>query len=163
MKWLNIALIVIGCFLFSVGMSMRAKKNAFTTMETTVKEGNVFKTTATGAAVGGATGCAVGAAVGGIGIAACGTGVGIPVGVVCLGAAAICALIGGGVGAAFGTPDQVEQRPVVELVSAYSPYEYWSVMIVGAIIVAIGIFLLLKSKKKYGNQDTMNCDTAESR
>ena len=55
---------------------------------------------AVGAGVGAAVGAGVGAVIGGIGVVACGTGFGIPVGVVCLGLAAVCGAIGAGVGSA---------------------------------------------------------------
>ena len=54
-----------------------------------------------GASVGAAVGAGAGAIIGGIGVVACGTGFGIPVGVVCLGLAAVCGAIGAGVGSAI--------------------------------------------------------------
>ena len=83
--------------------------------------------------------------VGGVGVAACGTGVGIPVGHVCLGAAGICALIGGGVGLAAGTPSKTITTPVTEIVNAYSPLEYWTVIVAGCLLISIGMFLFVRA------------------
>ena len=48
--------------------------------------------------VGAAIGVGLGAVIGGIEVIACGTGWDIPVGVVCLGLAAVCGLAGTGIG-----------------------------------------------------------------
>lgn len=147
MKAIAVTLVVMGAILFGIGMSMRTKQNAFTTIETEIIQGNRGKAAAIGATTGAAFGAGAGVAVGGIGIAACGTGVGIPVGVVCLAAAGLCALIGGGVGIAVGTPDETIAKPVTQIVNAYSPLEYWTVLVAGALLIGIGVFLFLRAKK----------------
>ena len=149
MKILAIFLVLIGCVLFGIGMSMRTKQHAITRLETKVRKGNRGTAVAVGAGTGAVVGGATGAAIGGVGVVACGTGVGIPVGVVCFLAAGVCALIGGGVGAAVSTPDKTISRPVTEMVNAYSPVEYWSILIIGTVLLCIGIcmFLLALGKK----------------
>lgn len=151
MKIIAVVLVVIGSVLFGIGMSMRTKQNAFITIETEVIKGNKGKSATIGAATGAAVGAGAGATVGGIGIVACGTGVGIPVGVVCLVAAGLCALIGGGVGMAVGTPDETITKPITQMVNAYSAVEYWTVLIAGALLMGIGVFLFLRAKRKERN------------
>ena len=56
-----------------------------------------------GGTVGAATGAAAGAAIGGIGVVMCGTGFGIPVGVVCIGLAVVCGGAGTGIGSFIGS------------------------------------------------------------
>ena len=69
--------------------------------------GTPSKATIVGGAVGGtvgvAAGATAGAVIGGIGVVACGTGFGIPVGVVCLGLATVCGAAGAGVGSFIGS------------------------------------------------------------
>lgn len=147
MKIIAVSLIIVGCVLFGVGMSMRTKQNAFTHIETEVREGNMGTAIAAGAGTGAVVGGAAGATIGGIGLAACGTGVGIPAGIVCLVAAGVCAVIGAGAGAAVGRPDEVTTKPVTEMVNAYSPIEYWTVLLIGIVLVGIGIYMFFCSKK----------------
>ncbi len=147
MKVCAIALILFGCILFGIGMSMRTKQNAFTHLETEIIKGNRTGTTTTGALIGTGVGAATGATIGGIGIAMCGTGIGIPAGIVCLGTAAICGLIGAGAGAAVGKPDETITKPVTEMVNAYSPGEYWTVITIGALLIGIGLNIFCFSKK----------------
>ena len=147
MKAIAVSLVVIGSVLFGLGMSMRVKQNAFTRMETEVIKGDQGKKAAIGAVAGAAVGAGAGATVGGVGVVLCGTGFGIPAGAVCLGVAGICSLIGGGVGALAGTPDETIAKPITDLVNAYSPIEYWTVLVVGALLIGIGMFLFLRAKK----------------
>lgn len=143
MKTVSVVLVLVGMALFGVGMSMRTKQNAFTTIQTEVVKGNRGKVAAVGAATGAVVGGSAGAMVGGLGIAACGTGIGVPVGVVCLAAAGLCALIGGGMGLAAGTPDKTIPGTITTMVNAYSPWEYWSVIVAGCLLVSIGVLLFV--------------------
>lgn len=145
MKILSLVLILTGLVLFSLGLVMRTKQNAFTHMEQKVIEGNRDTTTAVGAATGAVAGGMIGTSVGGIGVALCGTGVGIPAGVVMLGLAALCGLGGSVVGAAVGTPDEMVSTPVVEMMNAYSPVEYGLVLAIGIILFITGLTLLCRS------------------
>ena len=174
-EWLNsmrtaaIALFIIGIVLSGVGMGMRAKQNSYTVTENEIVKGELVKKggvvkgnkatlAAGGAAVGAAVGAGAGAAIGGVGIVACGTGIGIPVGLLCLGAAAVLGCIGAGAGAMAGTsdqvvpdeylPDQVITREITNYVNAYSPWEYWTVICIGAILVALALWLFFKSRKQ---------------
>ncbi len=147
MRILSVVLVLIGCVLLFLGVSMRAKQHVFTRLETEVREGNRGTAIAVGAGTGAVVGGTAAATIGGVGIAACGTGVGIPAGVVCLLAAGVCAVVGGAAGAAFGTSDETITTPVTEMVNAYSPIEYWTVLIIGALMVCIGLYLLLWTKR----------------
>lgn len=154
MKSIAVILVLIGMVLFGVGMSMRTKQNAFTTLQSEVIKGNRGKTAAIGVATGAVVGGSAGAMVGGVGIVACGTGVGIPVGIVCLTTAGICALIGGGVGLAAGTPSTTITTPVTEIVNAYSPLEYWTVIVAGCLLISIGMFLFIRVIRRRANSET---------
>ena len=145
MKCGAVILVLLGATLIGVGMSMRSKENVFSS----TKKGDKIESAAVGATAGAVAG-GVGAAsagIGGIGIAACGTGVGIPAGVVCLLAAGVCAVVGGGIGYVTGTPDTVSTI----MVKAYSPWEYWTVIIAGCLLVSIGMFYLLHPMKSSAN------------
>ena len=145
MKTIGIVLVFVGLVLLVLGFSMRSKQNAFTHMEQEVIEGNRGTTAAVGAATGAVAGGLLGASVGGVGVALCGTGVGIPAGAVML---RLAALLGGGgaaVGVAVGTPDKTVSTPVVEMVNAYSPMEYGIVIGIGVFLLVAGIILFLKS------------------
>ena len=140
-------LVVVGFLLITLGLSMRVKQNYYTHIETEVQRGNEVQSTAIGATAGAVVGGAAGATLGGIGIAACGTGVGIPAGLVCLIGAGVCGLIGGGIGYAAGKPDETITTPITTFVSAYSPSEYWAVIIAGALLIVIGILLAVSIRK----------------
>ena len=144
MKIFAIIMIGLGCLLFALGLSIQTKQHKITKIENQVKKGNRGTSVAVGATSGAIVGGTAGASIGSIGIAACGTGVGIPVGVVCLITAGICAVVGGGIGAAVSNPDTQIEVPVVEMVNAYSPVEYLTVLVVGAILILGGLYLLLK-------------------
>lgn len=148
MKKIAFLLVLVGAVLFGIGMSMREKRLAITR----TIEGNRDKTTAVGATVGGISGGIVGASIGGIGVVLMGTGFGIPAGLVCLGTAGLCGLVGGGVGAACGTPDQ----NVTELIQAYSPVEYWSVIAIGAILIGLGLYMIRFSKYRKVEKEEEN-------
>ena len=156
MKKLAILLIVIGCILFGLGMSMRTKQHAITRLQTEIQKGNRGTAIAVGAGTGAIVGGAAGATIGGIGIAICGTGVGIPAGVVCLLAAGVCSLIGGGAGAAVSTPDKTISKPVTEMINAYSPMEYWSVLIIGAVLIGVGIYIFMWVQKNKTSDNICN-------
>ena len=149
MKILATLLVLIGCVLLGLGMSMRSKQHAMTHMETEIREGNRETAVVVGAGTGAAVGAGAGAAIGGVGIALCGTGIGIPAGIVCLLAGGAGALIGGGVGAAVSTPDETISKPVTEMVNAYSPVEYWTVLIIGIALICAGIYMFLLGSVRY--------------
>ena len=145
MKHVAVILVLLGMVLLGVGMSMRAKKNVFTKTE----EGNKIEAVAVGATAGAVAGGVGAAGVGGIGVVLCGTGFGIPAGAVCLLAAGACALIGGGIGYAVGTPDKTSTI----IGSAYSAWEYWSVIIIGCLLISIGMFYLLRAMRRYEHRE----------
>jgi len=156
MKSIAMILVVMGMVLFGVGMSMRTKQNTITRIETTVEKGSRNKAVAVGATTGAVVGGSAGATVGGIGIVACGTGVGIPAGIVCLAAAGICALVGGGVGYAVGKPTITTATPAIEVVHAYSPLEYWTVIVVGCLLMSLGMFLAIRRVRCTGNSEAIS-------
>ncbi len=146
MRIAAIALFIIGIVLSGVGMTMRAKQNAFTVYEEEVVKGNRTPLAVAGGAAGAVMGGGAAAAIGGVGVAACGTGIGIPVGALCLGCAAILGVVGAGTASLFGTPDKVVGKEITNLVAAYSPWEYWTVICIGAILVAVGMWLFFKAR-----------------
>lgn len=140
MKYVAVILVLLGMVLLGVGMSMREKKNVFTKTE----DGSKIESMAFGATAGAVAGGAGAVGVGGIGIVLCGTGFGIPAGAVCLLGAGVCALIGGGIGYAVGTPD----KTVTIVEQAYSAWEYWSVIVIGCLLISIGMFYLLRTLRR---------------
>ena len=148
MKTLSVLLTITGLVLLVVGFTMRTKQNEFTRMKQEVVEGNRGITTAIGAATGAAAGGILGASIGGIGIALCGTGVGIPAGAVMLGMAALLGGGGAAIGAAVGRPDETVSTPVVEMVSAYSPMEWGLVLAIGTLLLVVGVIISFKSFAK---------------
>lgn len=147
MKLVAVILVLTGIILFGVGMSMRTKQNAFAT----IKKGDKVESMAVGATAGAVAGGvgAMSAGLGGIGITACGTGFGIPAGVICLGVAGVCALIGGGIGYATGTPDKTSTI----LVNAYAPWEYWTVIVAGCLLTSLGVFFFFRATGSPENID----------
>ncbi len=64
-------------------------------------------------------------------------------------------LLGVGVGAVSGTadkvvhmPDEILTKEITHFVASYSPWEYWTVICIGAILVALAIWLFLMACKK---------------
>lgn len=139
-----IVLVVLGIIVFGIGIAMHSAKTTSTTVTTEVEKGNKGKAAAAGAATGVVAGGAAGAAIGGVGVVLCGTGFGIPAGVVCIGAATICGLVGGGVGAAVGKPDVTVVKPKTLTTQTYSPYVCWTVILAGCLMVSIGLIIFLR-------------------
>ena len=111
-------LVLLGFLLIGIGWAM---KSACTTK---VIEGNQGATTVAGAAIGTATGVATGAAIGGVGVVACGTGVGIAIGY------------------KSGTPDTF----VTTLV--YSPILSYTVMAIGVLLIIIAAYMKTPTAQK---------------
>lgn len=163
-KIVGILLIILGCVLFGIGFWMKNLQNTVLNTQKIPIKGNIEekylqgKTIGSGVggtagAVGGAiAGAGVGASIGGVGVTLMGTGVGIPAGIVCLGVSAVCGYFGGKVGSNVGsfiggevgkknaTPDRYEIKTYKTYESAYSPAQYYSIMVIGAFIIVIGIF-----------------------
>lgn len=148
-KWI---LVLVGILLIGIGGAM---KSAYTTK---VIEGNQTATTATGAVIGTATGAATGAAIGGVGIAACGTGVGIPVGLVCLGLATVFGTAGGVIGYSAGTPDTFETTLL------YSPILSYTVMGIGILLIITATFIKSPQtgKDEVPQADKKSCEDSDN-
>ncbi len=154
MKICGLLVIIFGCILLGFGMSMRSKQNAITHLEPQViqNQGNMAQSIAIGAAEGVIVGGAISSIIGGgaifIASIAC-PPVSLPI-------VGVCTLLGAGVGAAVGTSDKVLMNTIstTEVVSAYSPSEYWTFIILGALLIAIGILIMNYSSKN--NQITVN-------
>lgn len=129
-------LVLLGFLLIGIGWAMNSA------CTTKVIEGNQGTTTVAGAAIGTAAGVATGAAIGGVGVVACGTGVGIPVGLLCLGLAAVFGTAGGAIGYKSGTPDTF----VTTLV--YSPILSYTVMAIGVLLIIIAAYMKTPTAQK---------------
>ena len=155
MKIICLVIFILGLVLFGIGMSMRTKQIVMetTTPETIITPKVIKGTTARNAAIGAGTGAVVGggvgAGLGGVGLVCCGTGIGLPVGIVCLTLAGAGALLGGSVGAVASRSDRIIEIPTIinrtstQVLSAYSPAEYWSVLLIGMSLMAIGAYILI--------------------
>jgi hypothetical protein len=134
---LGIVLIVAGIFICNRQQELVKK----------TKEADPAKV-AVGAVVGAGVGAGVGAAIGGIGIVACGTGFGIPAGVVCLGLAAI---IGGG-GAAVGAAIKTE-KVIVTTSPAYDTWVWLSLILIGLFLISWATWSWINGKAKPTNSE----------
>ena len=148
-----IVLIVFGLALVIGAMGLRSATYTWADrqVKTELVKGNRGTTATAGAAAGAGIGAVAGASIGGIGIACCGTGVGIPAGVVCFAISGLCAAIGGGVGYAAGTSDH--SVDTVSVVSTTSPLvSSWVLillLVIGIVLVVygvVGIFRLVSDE-----------------
>ena len=135
----------LGTFLVIAALILGNQQKNWIEQENQTKtiEGTVVKNAAIGGAVGATAGAATGAAIGGIGIAACGTGIGIPVGLVCIGLAAIMGTAGAAVGAATGESSKVVEVmvPVNKTGPAYSTWIWVTLLIIGICIIIYAIYM----------------------
>ena len=133
----------LGAFLIIIALILRNEQKTWIEQERQSKTipGTVVQNAAIGGAVGVTAGAATGAAIGGIGIAACGTGIGIPVGLVCIGLAAIMGTAGAAVGAATGETSKVVEElvPVTKTGPAYSTWIWVMLLIIGICLIIYAI------------------------
>lgn len=105
-------------------------------MASTYTDGDGITFVAFGAIGGAAIGATIGATIGGIGVALCGTGFGIPAGVVVVGIGALCAAGGGVIGNWFTD----EPAPM------FTNWLTIPVIIAGVGFVGYGIFAKIRKK-----------------
>lgn len=134
----SIVIVCVGILLAAIGSYMLTCKVVHHSTREELKEGNKKTTTAAGAIAGAATGTAAGVAIGGIGVAAMGTGIGIPVGVVCLGLAAILGSAGGGVGYALGKDDSIVLKPYSYVEPAFPEWICICIVVAGVLVCLYG-------------------------
>ena len=139
----NYLLIILAAILFFIGLQMKQSTKEWIEQhkELITIEGNRTTTTLVGAGTGAAAGGVLGFLIGGIGIAACGTGIGIPAGVVCLSLAAILGGAGAGVGAIAGREDRIEEvvKQTVNHGPVFSTWMWVTVLAISAILFALFI------------------------
>ncbi len=92
LRYIGVALIVMGVYLTTIEHCV--VEEGKTIYQQQYQETDNTNAKLTGGAVGVATGVGAGTAIGGVGVACCGTGIGIPVGVVCIGLASILGFVG---------------------------------------------------------------------
>ncbi|MBQ9788802.1 MAG: hypothetical protein IJW31_04295 [Lentisphaeria bacterium] len=154
MKSFFIILVGIVLIVISFGMKSATKTWIEQQMQTETIKGNKGVTTAVGATIGAAGGATAGAVIGGVGIVACGTGIGIPAGAVCL----ILAGIFGGAGAVIGNAAGKETQIVENLVEVtqqgpvFGTWLWVSVMSIGIILVLSGILNYIIKYYKHKQQ-----------
>ena len=105
-------------------------------MSSTYTDGDGISFIAFGSFGGAAIGAGIGAFIGGIGVALCGTGIGIPAGVVMLGIGSLCAVGGGVIGSFF----YEEPKPM------FSNFVTIPVIIIGVSFIAYGIFTKIRKR-----------------
>lgn len=134
MKFKPLLLIALGVSLLVVGLNMRAAQNRWTTQEEIPGTKGTYASI--GAGVGAGGGGILAAIVGGIGIVACGTGIGLPAGLLLIGSVAVGAGAGAVTGAAMGT-----SATTISVTHVEPAYQTWHwVLVVGA-----GVLLLVWS------------------
>lgn len=139
----------VGIFIIIIAVVISRQQKTWIEEEKVVKtvEGTKGRNAVIGGVVGGVGGAAAGAAIGGIGIALCGTGIGIPAGVVCLGLGLLGGATGAAVGSATGDPaTQVEETIPVEVTGpAYSTWIWIALLILGISFVIYSIYIWRKN------------------
>lgn len=139
----------VGILIIVIAVIISLQQKTWIEQEITVKtiEGTKGRNAAIGGVIGGVGGAAAGAAVGGIGIALCGTGVGIPAGVVCISLALLGGATGAAVGSATGDPTtQVEEMiPIEKTGAAYSTWIWVVLLLIGISLVIYAIYIWRKS------------------
>jgi len=149
--------LIVGAILLAIGYYMQAAK--IVRQETRFREVRSTESTkGRNAAIGGGVGAVAGggtaAAIGGVGITFCGTGVGLPAGVLIIG---LAALVGGGAGATIGaatgkTETVINQVPyTVSIVEpAYSHDVSLAVITLGSVIIiwVLGSYWKEKAKSR---------------
>ena len=136
----SIFLIIVGFILLIISFMLRSEQ---ITQRKKIA-GNQEEYQLLGAAAGGAGGAAVGASIGGVGLALCGTGIGIPAGLVVLGLGALGAVCGSEIGKAAGTPDRYE----IVTSPAFSPWIWGSLMLIALALIAFGSISLWRQYNK---------------
>ena len=126
----SIFIVSIGIILLIVSFILRSEQIS----QRRKIEGTKNATAVAGAVVGGATGVIAGSAIGGVGIAALGTGIGIPVGLVMLGLGALFAGGGAAIGHAVGEADKYE----IVTSPMFSPWVWGSLMLIALAMIAWG-------------------------
>ena len=135
----------LGAFLIIVALILSNEQKTWIEQEKQSKTipGTVVQNAAIGGAVGATAGVVTGASIGGVGVVLCGTGFGIPAGLVCIGLAAIMGTAGAAVGAATGETSKVVEElvPVTKTGPAYSTWIWVMLLIIGIclVIYAIGM------------------------
>ena len=135
----------LGAFLIIVALILSNEQKTWIEQEKQSKTipGTVVQNAAIGGAVGATAGVVTGASIGGVGVVLCGTGFGIPAGLVCIGLAAIMGTAGAAVGAATGETSKVVEKlvPVTKTGPAYSTWIWVMLLIIGIclVIYAIGM------------------------
>lgn len=144
---ISVLMIAAGCYLFTATQIYNKTEYRDEITYQSDTESNIGERAAVGAAIGAGTGAAAGgvvaACVGGVGVVACGTGIGIPVGVTLLGLTALFGGAGAAVGAATGettttiTPVITKVPFLVQTTGpAFHPLIGLSLITLGALILA---------------------------
>ncbi len=153
------AILGVIVMIVSVGLMFMTCTRVEERPTTVTRDGNRAKTTAIGTATGAGAGVAIGTGIGGVGVVCCGTGFGIPVGLVCLGIAAVLGVVGGATGYAVGK--SATTVTTVEKVSHTAPlvssWVCWGLFGIGLALVAYSVWRILKVRKSTANDETILC------
>ena len=141
----------IGIFILIIGVNMKTAMNSWTeqTKEDVKVPGTKLKHVGVGAGIGAALGGAGAATLGGIGIAACGTGIGIPAGIVMIAGALLGAGAGGMAGAMTGKSEGVNTviREIVHFEPAYDAKLWIAAISIGIFLIFLGLCDMWKAVK----------------
>lgn len=153
--------LLLGCGLLFVSFHIKKQKveirREVITEEAKTIPGNRTTTAIVGGSIGAAAGVAAGTAIGGIGIALCGTGVGIPAGVVVLGLATLFGGAGAIAGRSVGTDAiTIPAKTKIEVIvkNAYPDWIWVTLMIIAIITIILAIGLLINMYKLNKKSDS---------
>lgn len=139
-------ILLLGIAVWSLGSYMLFATHSVTT--TTPGTDCMAEGAVVGGVIGAAAGAGAGALLGGIGIAACGTGVGIPVGAVCLGLAGVLGLGGAATGAAAGSIVSTDGTTTTIELPTYSHGLALAVIILGGLITIWALWQIIKARRE---------------
>jgi len=151
-KTRSMILIVLGVSLVVLGTNMRSAKISWEETVRTEKviPGTKGRNALVGAGAGAALGGVLATVIGGIGIVACGTGIGMPAGVPLLAtAAALGAGSGAIVGAATGKSATTAAtiKNITHTAPAYETWQWASALVIGGVLLLLAILEIRKLKE----------------
>lgn len=140
----SVVLIVLGVSLLVAGVDMRSARRIWseTTERTRKMPGTKGRNAVIGAGVGAVGGGILAATIGGVGIVACGTGIGLPAGVILIGTAAGLGAGGGAiVGAATGRSPTTapDTQTTTFIVPAYDTWQWGFVIAFGTVLLILAV------------------------
>ena len=137
--WKFLFFTALASALLVTALQMSTAKNRWNEVVNHDVAGTKGRNAAIGALGGSAAGGAAGLLIGGIGVALCGTGIGIPAGVMLIGGAVVGAGAGATAGAAIGTPAYSYQTQIQHVEAAYRTWHWAGLLVIALILFAVAL------------------------